>query len=238
MVGRKKKRGQRERCAQGELPFANGWGGYRKGAGRKKSKDSGVSHLAREEFAARHPVHVTTKLVPGLPSLRRSKYFLAVLECFEAAQKDDFRIVHFTVQGDHMHLLVEAEGRDALSSGMRGLGVRLARRLNKLWKRKGPLFADRYHSRVLHSPREVRNVLAYIFRNREKHAGEGTVILFDDRSSSMLFDGWKEMEPMELVGRYHPIVPARSWLARTGWKKAGGKLSLYERPKAQRQAAR
>ena len=230
MAKRKKKRGRRERCAQQELPFPLGWGGRRKGAGRRKSKNSGVSHLSRADFPGRHPVHVTMKLLAGLPSLRSKENFLAVLEMFEAAQKEDFRIVHFTVQGNHVHLLVEAEGKVALSRGVGGLAVRLSRNLNRRWGRKGTVFADRFHSRVLGSPTEVRNVLNYVFKNQEQHSGVGMVKKFDERSSAMLFDGWEEMEAMELVGDHHPVVPARTWVLRKGWKEASGKLSLYHRP--------
>ena len=210
--------------------FPNTWGGRRKGAGRKKSKNSGVSHLGRDDFNGRHPVHVTMKLLPDLPSLRTEENFLALLKMFEAAQKDNFRIVHFTVQDNHVHLLVEAEGKEALSRGVGGLAVRMSRGLNKLLGRKGTVFADRFHSRVLGSPTEVRNVLNYILNNQRRHAGEAAVKSFDSRSSSMLFDGWIEMEAMELVGDYRPIVPAQTWLVRRGWLKAGGKLSLYSTP--------
>jgi REP element-mobilizing transposase RayT len=237
MKERKKKRGRRERCVQGELAFPLGWGGARKGAGRKKSENSGVSHGRRDDFRESHPVHVTMKLLPDLPSLRKPENFLPVLKMFEAAQKETFRIVHFTVQGNHMHLLIEAAGKDALARGMTGLAVRISKGLNKLWERRGTLFADRYHSRVLTKPTEVRNVLDYIFKNRRKHSGQKSVQLFDSCSSAMLFDGWKEMEARELVGDYRPIVEARSWLVREGWLKAGGKLSVRTSPGSKRKTA-
>ena len=186
--------------------------------------------MKREDFPERHPVLVTMKLLAGLPSLRTAKNFLVVLEIFEAAQKENFRIVHFVVLGNHVHLIVEAEGKVALSRGMTGLSVRLSKRLNKLFGRKGTVFADRYHSRVLGTPTEVRNVLGYVLSNRLRHTGELPVEGYDSRSSSMLFDGWKEMEAMELVGRYRPIVPAQSWFIQRGWLNAGGKLSLFEKP--------
>ena len=223
---------------QGEFAFPLGWGGARKGAGRRKSKDSGVAHLKRDEFDESSPVHVTMKLLPDLPSLRIEENFLTVLKMLEGAQKESFRIVHFTVQGDHLHLLVEAAGKDALVRGMTGLAVRISRGLNKRWERTGSLFADRYHSRVLSTPTEVRNVLDYIFKNRRKHAGLKVVELFDSRSSAMLFGGWKEVEAMELVGDYRPIVEARSWLVREGWMNAGGKLSVRSSPEAKRKLKR
>ena len=239
MVGSIVVRARRERYEQTEFNFdAGSWGGARRGAGRKKSKHSGVSHLKREEFPERHPVHVTMKLLPELPSLRSKDTFLAVLEMFEAAQKENFRIVHFTVQGNHVHLLVEAKGKEALSRGVTGLSVRMSKNLNRRWGRKGTVFADRFHSRVLGSPTEVRNVLGYVFKNRQRHAGTDAVREFDSRSSAMLFDGWEEMEAMELVGDYRPLVPARTWMLSKGWKEAGGKLSLYATPGGKKQGAK
>ena len=236
MGKRKKKRARRGRCVQDELPFPLGWGGARKGAGRKKSENPGVSHLRRDDFHERHPVHVTMKLLPGLPSLRIRENSLVVLERLKAAQKKNCRIVHFSVQGNHLHLFVEAEGREALSGGMGGLAVRLSRGLNKHFGREGTVFADRFHSRVLRTPTEVRNALGYILRNRQRHTGREAIEGFDFRSSAMLFDGWKEMEAMELVGDLRPVVPAQSWLAQRGWMKAGGKLSLYDVPGPRRKA--
>lgn len=130
MKAGKKKRVRRGRCVQGEFTFPLGWGGARKGAGRRKSKNSGVAHLKRDDFDETSPVHVTMKLLPGLPSLRIEENFLTVLKMLEAAQKESFRIVHFTVQGEHLHLLVEAVGKDALARGMTGLAVRISKGLN------------------------------------------------------------------------------------------------------------
>jgi len=228
MKRRGKAKSKRERYVQGELQFEKpGWGGRRKGAGRKKSKDSGTPHLKREEIDGNAPVHVTMRMRDELPSLREVKNFFVILECFEAAQREDFRIVHFSVQGNHMHLLVEAESAKALSRGMSGLATRIARRLNRKWGRKGSVFADRYHTHVLRTPTEVRNVLEYIFKNREKHRGTGEELGLDRLSSAPLFDGWDTFEGAELVGKYRPIVPARSWLVRTGWRRGGGKLRLF-----------
>jgi REP element-mobilizing transposase RayT len=68
----------------------------------------------------------------------------------------DFRVVEFSVQSNHVHLLVEAEGAASLTRGMNGLEVRLARRINRALGRSGAFFADRYHARSLRTPTEVR----------------------------------------------------------------------------------
>jgi REP element-mobilizing transposase RayT len=87
-----------------------------------------------------------------------------------AARRTDFRVVHFSIQGNHLHLIVEASGTPALSSGMRGLGIRLARRLNRMMGRSGPVFEDRYHAHVLRTPAEARNALRYVLDNFASHA--------------------------------------------------------------------
>ncbi|HKO91462.1 MAG TPA: hypothetical protein VJU61_09940, partial [Polyangiaceae bacterium] len=72
------------------------------------------------------------------------------------------RIVHYSIQSNHVHLLVEADDRRALTAGLRGLFVRIAGALNRLWQRRGGVFADRFHERELRTPREVRNSLLYV----------------------------------------------------------------------------
>ena len=238
MKRRGKAKSKRERCVQGELQFERpSWGGRRKGAGRKKSPDSGTPHLRREEVDWNAPVHVTMRVRDGLPNLRDDESFFVIVACFEAAQRECFRIVHFSVQGNHMHLLVEAESAKALSSGMSGLATRIARRLNRQWDRKGSVFADRYHTHVLRTPSEVRNALEYIFKNREKHLGAERELGIDHRSTAALFDGWEDFEAMELVEWLRPVVPARSWLVRSGWRRCRRKLYLYTRNRPGRKTA-
>ena len=130
---------------QTELPFRQ-HGGARKGAGRKAKGDrAGVAHRQRSALAMRHPAHVTLKLRPGLPPLRRREERAAILAAF-ARGKDrfGFRLAHFTIQNDHLHLIAEAADRVALRRGLQGLAIRIARALNKLWQRRGKVFADRY----------------------------------------------------------------------------------------------
>jgi hypothetical protein len=82
----------------------------------------------------------------------------------------DLRIVHFTVLGNHLHLIVEADGTRAFALGIRALSIRLARRLNEMMGRSGPVFPDRYHAHVLRTPAEVRNAVRYVLGNFESHA--------------------------------------------------------------------
>jgi putative transposase len=161
------------------LPFRSGRGGARPGAGRKPKIPGrpGVDHRERAPLAKRFPVHVTLKLRSGLPRLRSRREYAALRAAFAAGCARNlagtFRLCHYAVLNDHLHLLCEAESRTALSRGLQGLLIRIAKALNKLWSRRGSVFADRYHDHILKSPREVRNALRYLFGNGKKHAAEG-----------------------------------------------------------------
>src|SRR5438067_1431735 len=133
------------------LALPNTWGGARKGAGRKpKGEKAGIPHRSRLEFSRHHPLHVTVRMKDHVWNLRSRRSYAAISQALEnGGERERFRVVHFSIQGNHVHLLVEAESVAALYSAMRGLDVRLARALNKMMGRKGAVFADRYHARVL-----------------------------------------------------------------------------------------
>src|SRR5437588_6313587 len=137
------------------------WGGKRRGAGRPRTRPHpgldgpGVPHLGRPQFAARHPVHVTMRFQPGVGYLRSSSRARIIREALAAVR--DVRVIHYSIQGNHLHLILEAEDARALARAMQRLATRIARRLNALSRRSGGVFADRYHSRPLRTPREVRN---------------------------------------------------------------------------------
>ncbi len=149
------------------------WGGKRKGAGRKpKGEKAGVAHAARPRLASRYPVHVTLRMRKGVWNLRSRRCFTALAKAFwGGANRLGFKLVHFSVQGNHMHLLVEAADERALSRGMTGLGVRIARGLNGIMNRRGSVLADRYHARILRTPTEVRRVRNYLLMNARRHYG-------------------------------------------------------------------
>lgn len=115
-----------------------------------------MPHRARESVTGRVPVHVTWRLLDGLPSLRSATEFAVITRACEDVQaaREGFRVVHFTVMGDHVHMLVEGESRDELSSALASLTICWAKRLNRLWRRKGVVFPDRRHEHVLRGPRE------------------------------------------------------------------------------------
>jgi REP element-mobilizing transposase RayT len=128
--------------------------------------------LPRPEFAARFPVHVTVRMAKGVWGLRSRRSFRVLDRVFWAGgDRFGLRLVQYSVQGNHMHMLVEARGKRALSRGMQGLGVRVARGLNRMSGRRGRVLADHYHARVLRSPSEVRRVRAYLASNARRHFG-------------------------------------------------------------------
>jgi putative transposase len=218
------------KAKQLELPFRHrNWGGARKGGGRKPKNGvaAGVKHEPRAPLAARYPAHVTMKLRGGLPKLRRKAEHAALRGAFtKGRERFGFRLVHYVVLNDHMHFVVEAASRDSLRRGAQGLAIRIARALNRLWARKGKVFADRYHDRVLKSPREVRNALAYVMHNARKHAAEGRHVSaphpIDEFSSAPWFDGFRERFTVRgLDVTIRPIAVAKTWLLTTGWRRHG-----------------
>src|SRR5205823_1362324 len=109
-------------------------GGKREGAGRKPTGKAGVPHRARPKHAARHPVHVTLRIMRGLPNLRRKAIYKEIKRALASTSpKIEFRVVHYTVQKNHFHLLVEAENAAELSRGISALEIRIARALNRHW---------------------------------------------------------------------------------------------------------
>jgi REP element-mobilizing transposase RayT len=219
------------------------WGGRRERAGRKPAgKRAGVRHRPRPRLARRHPVHVTVRLRAGLPNLRRFKLHQLIKAAVQGShKKDSFHVVHYSVQGNHLHLLCEAEGEVALSRGMQGFNTRLARRLNRHWRRSGKVLADRYHVRQLRTPREVRNGLAYVLLNARRHGEHlrerrGWI---DPFSSARHFDGWTDPRA---VGRAPPGDPpveaARTWLLTEGWRLHCRPIDAEEVPGAPRERSR
>jgi hypothetical protein len=174
---------------------------------------------------------VTVRVRPGLPSLRSQSLFLGVRQQLFAAKRRFFRIVHFSVQSNHIHMLIEANDRLCLTRGMKGFGIRVARRLNALLSSRGSVFADRYHARPLRTPREMRNALIYVLFNRKKHGGGPPL---DPRSSAPFFHGFAGRTP---VARDPPddwpVTHCKTWLLGHGWKRAG-EIHLDDRPALRR----
>ena len=159
------------RPRQQEFAFRT-WGGRRLGAGRRPHYGRPlVSHLARPPLASRYPVHVTLRIRAGLPNLRHPQCFYPVVGALRAGrERGGFRLVHYSVQTNHLHLVVEAADRRTLARGMQGLAVRIARAFNRATRRIGRVFFDHYHARILRTPTEVVRAVAYVRENARRHA--------------------------------------------------------------------
>jgi putative transposase len=226
-------------------------GGARKGAGRRRSKarEGFEDHVARPRLDGRHPVHVSMRAKRGCPSLRVQGIFKRLRARIAAAPRDGFRVVHFSVQHNHVHLIVEADDRVRLWRGIQRLAQRMAWDVNAVTPRRhGSLWRDRYTRRDLTSLRQVRNALVYVLMNIRKHAitpEEVAVssLTLDPRSSAAWLDGWDPRAGPWLEAlaneldedgfRERPISVPRTWSLRTGWKRHG-LIRPNEAPKTDR----
>jgi len=159
------------------------------------------------------------RLRAGLPSLRRKDCRDAIAGAFAVArERPAFRLAQFSLQTNHLHLIAEADDRESLSGGMQGLLVRIARALNALWRRRGSVFADRFHERALRTPREVRAALVYVLQNARRHGIR--VLGVDPYSSGAWFEGWTAR--ITDATKLPPILSgARTWLLGDGWLRHG-----------------
>ena len=183
------------------------WGGKRKDAGRQpKGRVALVSHDVRPELDGRTPVHVVLRVVDDVPSLRTRPVFEEICAAFKAGgERNGFRLTHYSVQGNHLHLIVEAADKKTLSRGMQGLAIRIARAVNRAAIRRGRVFVDHYFAHQLKAPTEVRHAIRYVLQNRAIHTG---VPDFLDRFSS--------------AAEGAPVRPATFWLLTIGWRRARG----------------
>ena len=160
------------------------------------------------------PVHVTMKIRRGLPSLRTPRAYRVLERAFRAGkEKKEFGLYQFSVQRDHLHLIVEANDRHSLARGIQGLAVRIAKALNKHWhKRHGSVFAERYFSRALTKPMQVWRALRYVLNNARKHGEWFSQSLPDPFSSGRWFRGWEGRMGLRFALRRPPLAIPRHYL--------------------------
>src|SRR6266404_3848423 len=185
-------------------------GGKRKGAGRKPKNGvkAGVSHAARPEFKARHPVHLTMRVLPGVGYLRGYSRRRAIEDALrEAKMRFGMRVVHYSIQGTHLHLIVECDDPSALSRAVQGLAIRLARALNRIAGRVGKVFADRFHAHVMKALGEVASAVRYVLENVRHHLREDVAPEGADPCSSA---AWCRSP----YGEDLPVSAPQTWLLR------------------------
>jgi len=213
-------------------------GGWRPGAGRKPGPNPRVRHRSREVFRSARPCLATLKVRAGIPSLRSPEVVREVEDAFRRgrarAERERFRLVHYSIQRNRLHAIVEAEDPDALGRGMMSVSIRFARAVNRALGRKGRVLEDRYHVRVLATPLQVRNALRYVLLNARRQAAKrqrskespGPVRL-DPASSARWFDGWRpgvatEEAPAAFgLGSTPAVSRPRTRLLREGWRRHG-----------------
>ncbi len=192
-----------------------------------------MAHRRREHFGMPLPAHVTLRMRADVPSLRNVPIVHEIERTFSrGCARRGFRLVHYSLQTNHAHLVVEARDRDALGRGMKAIGARLARAVNRVAERSGPVLAERYHLRLLPTPKEVRNALRYVLLNARRHAAKAAAVAtkavrLDPASSARWFEGWKrkalvtdDAEPAARPAR-PPVARARTWLLSVGWRRHG-----------------
>ena len=222
-------------------------GGKRRGAGRKpKGPRAGERHAMRPDFKPTQPLHVVMRVAPGVGSLRCRKMYKAMRDAtIIAALREWCRIVHISLQRDHVHLIVEAEDKATLARAMQSFAISAARHINialcdRRRPRRGKVFADRYHMEVIATPTQARHTLKYVMSNFRKHKedreGLAATWLIDPFSSAISFPDWTELEGKPWMWpfreTYDPLLVRRpeSWLLREGWRRAGGSFSAREVP--------
>ena len=211
----------------------------RRKLGRKRTgRCSDSPHRTRPVHARQHPVHVVLRTLPGVPRLRRGHVLRAARQALrKALARTEFRVVHVSLQHNHVHFLVEAADREALTRGMQGLAISLARRINRACGRRGKLFAHRYHATAITSPRQTRNALAYVLNNWRRHRedrapGRARVTALDPYSSALSFDGWRDGTRFAVPDGFAllPVARAETWLLTVGWRTHAPPLDWREVP--------
>ncbi len=194
-------------------------GGKRKGAGRKrKAPRPRVSHKARPRFEKAAAVLATLRVAKGVWNLRSRRCFGVIERSFaDARERFGLRIIEFSVLGNHLHLVVEADSSRSLSRGMQGLCVRIARGLNRVMERHGTIFDDHYHARLLHSPTLLVRAIAYVLGNHEHHYGPS-----------------RGDDPFSSLACHRPAVLSspKTWLIRQGWRRVRFSSPWVERWRA------
>ena len=158
------------------------------------------------------PLHITLRMAPHVYNLRSRRSFRVIAAALRlGGDRFDVRVVEFSVQGNHIHLVVEAPHRGALARAIQGLSIRVAKGLNRMMRRKGRVFDDRYHARLLRTPTEVRHAIHYVLSNARKHAAQR-----GETYAPGYVDPYSSAGATDLA-----LPPAQTWLLRVGGKRAG-----------------
>ena len=213
-------------------------GGKREGAGRKKTgRCSDAAHRTRPRVRKYDVQHVVLRTRKDVPRLRRGKTYQAIRRALQRTLGETaFRVVHTSIQRNHLHFLIEADHAQALSHGMRSLAITAARAINRVLGRRGKVFAYRYHATAISSPRQMRNALSYVLNTWRRHDEDESSeaahrATLDPYSTAIHFRGWREAEQFAIPAGYEPLPSAapETWLLRVGWERHG-RISAFDVP--------
>jgi putative transposase len=233
----------RRRSVEAESATAAPKAGDKRGRKVRADRVGLLSHVPRPVHEARHPVHVTMRRVAVGPSFRAERVRRAIEGELYAVKKRGVVVVHYSIQDNHLHLMVEATDRVDLGRKMKLLFSRIAMTVNRIALRAGKLFADRHHRHELTTPTEVRRALVYILFNDRKHhsRSRSATTALDEASSAIWVTDWSPDSapaPETLAQRRAnypegpPITAPATWLARTGWRRAReGLLRTTDHPR-------
>lgn len=164
-----------------------------KGAGRPAIHDRGIRHIARDEIKKLTPLHLTIKIEKDKAGLKNKFILKSLHSSIKKARKIGLKIIHYTLEYDHVHLLVETDNKTALARGMQSFGISFSKSINKIKKAQGKVFKTRYHYRKLKTPAEVKNVFNYIFGNSLKH--KKAISIVSPYNSLMAIDNFSNLYP-------------------------------------------
>ncbi|MGZ3723482.1 MAG: transposase [Bdellovibrionales bacterium] len=211
-----------------EFEKVNGWGGKRSGAGRK-NRTGRVSHAKRERVDFRKPLHITMKIKERVANLRNRQTLHHFRDAVQSAKPFGLHVIHYSLQNDHVHLIVEAKDNDCLGRGMKSLTCRFAKSVRRLIGGSGAVFKGRFHVHVLRTPTEMKRALEYVLLNTAKHMK--VIEHIDEYSSGVAFREWKALLGRRLKGMiatqirktpgfFKELSEAQSWLCQKGWMRA------------------
>ena len=234
MKTRRKAAPAKQIIKQVEMDFRQ-HGGGRKGAGRKKHRAGCINHVKRPELNGREPIGIKLKLISGLPSIRTPMIMSALARAIRLAKRFGLAVIHYAIQSNHIHLIVEAASKNALTSGMRSLTTSLAKAVHRYigFGFCGKVLKARYHAHILKTPTEVKRALRYVIFNLAKHKNCAPMV--DPYSSIFALANLKELvskvelirierdlsyEPEWQAGIASAIARASTWLLDQGWRRA------------------
>ena len=200
-----------------------------------KGKRSSERHKVRESFKPSEPLHVTVRVARKVGKLRKRHLYRAIRRAMITTyRRTTFRIVHASIQATHLHLIVEADDREALCRGMQGFQISAAKHINaaigieeSTKRRRGSVFPDRYHPEIITSRRRARHCLAYVLNNWRRHGEDRLKVArdleIDPFSTAPSFGAWRSSPVNDWPPTYEalPVAPPKTWLLREGWKMYG-----------------